>query len=179
LPKVKNEDFKEGNEIRSLLIYKQMNNQTQIENIRAMVNEFLQTQPEYFCVNVRIKPTNNIKIYVDGDNGISIGACALFNKKIYQLIEEKNWYPDGNFSLEISSPGIEEPLMFYRQYVKNKGRFVEVIMTDGQKKQGKLIAATPENFIIERTEGKGKKAQQIQETIFYSNIKTTTVQIKF
>jgi ribosome maturation factor RimP len=156
-----------------------MSNQLQIENIRTLVNNFLQAQPEFFCVNIRIKPTNNIKVYIDGDNGISIDACVLFNRKIYKLIEEKNWYPDGDFSLEISSPGVDEPLAFYRQYIKNKGRFVEVIFLNGEKKEGKLIDAQPQSFTIERTEGKGKNTQQIQETILYSNIKTTTVQIKF
>lgn len=156
-----------------------MSNQSKTEEIRTLVNDFLQTEPEYFCVNVRIKPTNNIKVYIDGDNGISIDTCVLFNRNIYKIIEEKNWYPDGDFSLEISSPGVDEPLTLYRQYIKNKGRFVEVVFLTGEKKEGKLIEATPEIFTIERIEGKGKNARQIQETISYSNIKTTTVQIKF
>ena len=156
-----------------------MDNQLQIKNIEELVNNFLQIEPEYFCVKVRIKPTNNLKIYIDGDNGISIEACVAFNRKIYKLIEEKNWYPAGEFSLEVSSPGIDEPLVFLRQYAKNKGRFVEIVFLDGEKKEGKLLETTQQDIIIELTEGKGKNAKQVQEIIPFSNIKTTTVQIKF
>ena len=156
-----------------------MNKQTQIEEIATLVNNFLQSEPEYFCVNVRIKPTNNIKVYIDGDKGISIDKCVLFNRNIYKLIEEKNWFPGGDFSLEVSSPGVDEPLIFYRQYLKNTGRFIEVVLLNGEKKEGKLTEATPQEITIECTEGKGKKAQVIKEVISYSNIKTTIVQIKF
>jgi len=50
-----------------------------------------------------------------------------FNKQLYKLIEEEGYYPEGDFSLELSSPGIDEPLKLHRQYVKNKGRNIEVL----------------------------------------------------
>lgn len=156
-----------------------MSSNTQIQKIESLVTEMLQNEPTYFCVGIKIKPTNNIKIYVDGDEGVTIEKCVLFNRKLYKLIEEKGWYPDGDFSLEVSSPGIDEPLKNIRQFNKNIGRFVEIVFNDDTKKEGKLFAVTAQEIILEHTEGKGKKQTVQQIVIPFTNIKTTTVQIKF
>jgi ribosome maturation factor RimP len=88
-------------------------------------------------------------------------------------------YPDGNFSLEVSSPGLDEPLKNGRQYTKNIGRSVEVTLNDGTRREGKLTAATGEGIVVEWEEGKGKKKETKTETILFENIKSTKVQVKF
>jgi len=88
-------------------------------------------------------------------------------------------YPDGDFSLEVSSPGIEEPLKLYRQYVKNTGREVEVVLMDGSISNGKMVEVNEKEIKIEFTEGKNKKAVLKELSIPFSEIKQTTVQIKF
>ena len=88
-------------------------------------------------------------------------------------------YPDGDFSLEVSSPGLDEPLKLQRQYKKNIGRFVEILMNDSTKKEGKLLEATEDGILIEWEEGKGKKKTSKQETVLFSDIKNTKIQIKF
>lgn len=156
-----------------------MSNETVIEATEKRLNSLLAEEPEYFLVSIRIKPTNNIKVYVDGDNGITIEKCVRFNRKLYQLIEEAGIYPEGEFSLELSSPGVDEPLKLYRQYVKNIGRDVEVVFTDDTCKAGKMLSVTEADIVIEYTEGKNKKAVTQQLVIPFNNIKSTTVQTKF
>jgi len=95
------------------------------------------------------------------------------------MIEEKGWYPEGDFSMEISSAGVGEPLVLHRQYLKNVGRDLEIIFKDGSEKVGTLMAVTEEDILIQSTEGKGKKAVTQQVLIPFTNIKSTTVQIKF
>ena len=160
-------------------IFKNMSADTQIQVIEQLVDKVLAEEPEYFRILVKIKPTNNIKIFLDGDKGIAIEKCVLFNRRIYKLIEETGIYPDGDFSLEVSSPGVDEPLKNHRQYARNAGRLVEIIFLDGSKKEGKLIQVAEEDIIIEETTGKGKKLQTQQIVIPFNNIKTTTVQIQF
>ena len=64
-------------------------------------------------------------------------------------------FPDGDFSLEVSSPGLDEPLKLHRQYLKNIGRFVEVIEQDGTRKEGKLLSVTEiGDMIVEEEKGK-------------------------
>ena len=156
-----------------------MANETAIEKIEQLTDQVLANEPAYFRVAMRIKPTNNVKVFIDGDQGISIEKCVQFNRKLYKLIEETGMYPEGEFSLELSSPGVDEPLKLQRQYVKNIGRQVEVLFTDGTQKEGKLLEVAEADIIIEHTEGKGKKAITQQLVIPFNNIKTTTVQVKF
>lgn len=170
--------IKEGNEFVPFFFIP-MATETQIQQIEQWVKTLLEAETEYFCVSIKIKPTNNIKVFLDGDNGLSIEKCVQFNRKLYKMIEESNQYPTGDFSLEVSSPGLDEPLKLHRQYVKNIGRAIEVVFTDGSKKEGKLIAVADADIIVEHTEGKGKKAITQQLVIPFNHIKTTTVQIKF
>jgi ribosome maturation factor RimP len=153
--------------------------ETQIEQIEKLVDQVLEAEPEFFRVNVKVKPTNNVKVFLDGDKGISIEKCVYFNRQLYKLIEEAGMYPEGDFSLEVSSPGLDEPLKLRRQYIKNIGREVEVLFVDGSKKEGKLLEVAESDIILEHTTGKGKKAETKQLVIPFDNIKATTVQIKF
>lgn len=150
-----------------------------IQQIEALISQILAEEPTYFLVSVKIKPTNNIKVFFDGDEGISIDKCVKFNRALYKMIEEKGWYPDGEFSLEISSAGIGEPLLLHRQYLKNVGRDLEIVFMDDSIKIGTLMAVTAEDILIQTTEGRGKKAVTQQMLIPFNNIKSTTVQIKF
>src|SRR5690242_824476 len=112
------------------------------EQIRAMeqkVESLIREEAGVFLVGIRIKPTNNVKVFVDADNGVSIEKLVQYNRKLYKEIEESGFYPNGDFSLEVSSPGLDEPLKLHRQYVKNIGRNVEVIRKDGARIEGKMV----------------------------------------
>ena len=114
-------------------------------------------EPDVFLVEVWIKPTNNVKVYLDADNGISIERLVQFNRRLYKEFEEEQVFPNNDFSLEISSPGLDEPLKLNRQYKKNIGRYVEVVQADGARAEGKLISAEDDRVIVEEEKGKGKK----------------------
>jgi ribosome maturation factor RimP len=156
-----------------------MANETIIAEVEGMLNELLAAHPEDFLVSIKVKPTNNIKIYLDSDHGISIEKCVYYNRKLYPLLEERGMFPEGNFSLEISSPGVDEPLKMNRQYLKNVGRKVLVTFNDDTQKEGKLVEVTGSDILLEQTTGKGKKAETHQFVIPFENIKSTTVQVQF
>ena len=82
-----------------------MSIESQVQAIEKMLEIILANDPSYFIVEVKIRPTNNIKVFLDGDNGISIEKCVFYNRILYKKIEETGMFPDGDFSLEISSPG--------------------------------------------------------------------------
>jgi ribosome maturation factor RimP len=156
-----------------------MNTDTQVQTIENMVNALLADDPGFFLVEIRIKPTNNVKIFLDGDAGIPIEKCVAINRALYKQIEASGMYPDGNFSLEVSSPGLDEPLKMFRQYQKNIGRKVEVLLKDGVKVEGKLTEVTDDSILIEETKGKNKKLELIQHRFPFDAIKSTKIQIVF
>ncbi|MBC7722718.1 MAG: ribosome maturation factor [Pedobacter sp.] len=151
----------------------------QIQILESFIKGLIEKDLEIFLVSLKIKSSNNIKIFLDGDNGLPIDKCVKINRQLYKFIEETAMYPEGDFSLEVSSPGIEEPLKMHRQYQKNIGRSVAVVLADDSLKEGTLLDVAETEIIIETTEGKGKKAVITPITIPFETIKSTTVQIKF
>ena len=150
---------------------------THIQTVEKLITPLL--VDDIFLVLVKVKPINNYKIYIDADGGLGIEKCIKINRALYKIMEEMGMYPDGDFSLEVSSPGIDEPLKLLRQYKKNVGRNVEVITNDEIKKEGILKEVTADAITIEHTEGKGKKAITINMGINFTDIKQTKVLIKF
>lgn len=156
-----------------------MQKETQITAIEQKVNSLLANHPSHFLVEVRIKPTNNVKVFIDADEGVILSDLIDYNRKLYKQLEESSLFPDGDFSLEVSSPGLDEPLKLFRQYKKNIGRFVDITLNDSTKREGKLIEATEDGVVIETEKGKGKKKEIKQESILFDQIKNTKIQIKF
>jgi ribosome maturation factor RimP len=150
---------------------------TPLDTVKSILETLL--EGDIFLVDLKVKPTNNIKIYLDADGGLGIEKCIKINRALYKQMEEQGLYPDGDFSLEVSSPGVDEPLKLLRQYIKNEGRNVEVSFNDGTKKEGKLLKVGEDSINIEYTEGKGKKAVVHQPVIPFAEIKQTKVLIKF
>jgi ribosome maturation factor RimP len=71
-----------------------MNTETQIEAIEQKLRGLMQAHPTHFLVEVRIKPTNNIKVFIDADEGINLAVLIEYNRKLYKLIEESTLYPE-------------------------------------------------------------------------------------
>src|SRR5438270_8358102 len=130
---------------------------TIIQAIEEKVKTLLVDHPSHFLVEVRIKPTNNVKVFIDADEGVVISDLIIYNRKLYKILEESGLFPNDDFSLEVSSPGLDEPLKLHRQYKKNEGRYIDVTLNDDTRKEGKLITATEDGIVLEMESGKGKK----------------------
>ena len=133
---------------------------------------------DIFIVNIKVKPVNNIKVFLDADSGFSIDKCTSVNRRLYAEIEASQMFPDGDFSLEVSSPGVDEPLSQLRQYRKNIGRKVTVTDIEDKDKTGILKEVDDDNITLEIKPAKQKEALIITQ-IPFSNIKKTVVQIIF
>ena len=163
-----------------------MNIETQGRAIEKMIMQILEDQPHYFLVDMKIKPTNNVKVFLDGDQGITIEKCISINRALYKQLEEVHLFPGDDFSLEVSSPGLDEPLKLRRQYIKNAGRLVEVLLNEGQKIEGKLLEVNENGVVIEEVKTKkgagkqpGKKTETLQHNFLFDQIKSTKLQIVF
>ncbi len=154
-----------------------MTTDANIETVKKLLLPLL--FDDIFLVDIKIKPTNNIKIFLDADSGLGIEKCIKINRALYRIMEEMAIFPNGDFSLEVSSPGVDEPLKLQRQYVKNIGRNVEVTLNEGQPMEGKLLEVEEKNITLETTTGKGKKQIIQANAISFADIKQTKVLIKF
>lgn len=154
-----------------------MNYDVQIQSISAMCSAWLENEPGYFLVEVRITAGNNIQVFIDGDAGVTIDKCVALNRTIYKQIEETGVFTDGDFSLEVSSPGLDEPIKLHRQYQKNIGRHLEIWLDDDTQLEGKLVKVNPDDIVIEQQAGKKKPVTT--QTILFQHIKTTKILVVF
>jgi ribosome maturation factor RimP len=149
------------------------------KRVAALVEEKIADRPELFLVEVKMLPNNKLIIHVDGDEGISIQDCVAISRHVGFHLEEENTIEQA-YNLEVSSPGVGEPLKLIRQYNKNIGRTVSIKLKEGLKKEGKLLEVTENNLLIEESvKEKGKKAVTIQTDVPFNDILETSVLISF
>lgn len=149
------------------------------KRVRTLVEEKIADRPELFLVAVKMLPNNKLIIHVDGDQGISIQDCVAISRHVGFHLEEENAIETA-YNLEVSSPGVGEPLVLNRQYAKNTGRTLAVKLANGDTKEGKLIEVTDNNITIEEAiKEKGKKVQLVNSQIALNDITETKVLISF
>ena len=149
------------------------------KRVEALVEEKIADRPELFLVSIKMLPNNKLIIHVDGDQGISIQDCAAISRHVGFHLEEENTIEKA-YNLEVSSPGVGEPLLLHRQYDKNIGRELSVKLADGSVKEGKLLSVDEKIISIEeKVKEKGKKVQLVETQVGFDNIVETKVLISF
>jgi ribosome maturation factor RimP len=134
--------------------------------IEKLVSETL--TEEYFIVQVTVKKGNVIDVVIDGDNGVTIQKCVDVSRQIEQNLDRET----DDFELTVSSAGLDNPFLVYRQYFKNIGKKVEVRTNNQKPVSGTLIQVDQEGFkleisTLEKEEGKSKKVEVVK-TIRYN-----------
>jgi ribosome maturation factor RimP len=156
-----------------------MSKEQLITAIEGMVQQVIADDPGYFLVSVKVSPSHQVKVFLDADTGVSIDRCVTYNRLLYKELEASGLFPPGDFSLEVSSPGLDEPLKLHRQYRKNIGRKVEVTPVEGAPVQGVLASVTDESITLQVEQGKGRKKDIVAKEIPLSGVKTVRVMIVF
>jgi ribosome maturation factor RimP len=136
--------------------------------------------PAHFVVDVIVSMRNNPKkvlVILDGDKGISIDDCAEVSRALSQELDETNLV-DGAFTLEVSTPGLDQPLKTNRQYVKNIGRKVKV-KTKSSTVEGQLTAVHENRIELLQEEGSGKKKVEKSVEVSFDDIEKTFVLVSF
>jgi len=156
----------------------------EVRDITQFVEGLL--EPEQFIVDITMKGNvNNMKVQVliDSDNALTIDACSKISRSLGHHIEETNLISD-KYILEVSSPGVDHPLMHLRQYKKNQGRELKIDRLDGGEITGKLMKVTRDAITItmgKRGE-KGEKGEKDNERVIdvpFDQIDKTMVLITF
>jgi len=150
------------------------------KTILNLANQALIENDSLFVVDLKISDANKIILILDGDNGISLSECIRVNKYIENNLDREL----EDFSLEVSSPDIAEPLKNIRQYNKNIGRILK-INTQTDKFEGTLVSVNKEEITISwktrepKPIGKGKVTVEKKATIAFKDIIKTKVKIIF
>lgn len=147
------------------------------QQIETLLLQLLQGT-DIFLVKLGIRPTNNVKVYLDSSKGLSIADSGRVNRALYKKIEETAIFGAEDFSLEVSSPGVDEPLADKRQYQRHIGR--EILFELQEEEQpfvAKLNAIEGDHLHVKTKDEKKKPGEE--KTISFEKIKSAIVQISF
>src|SRR5688572_23160705 len=147
--------------------------------IKKLAESFLKDE-SHFVVDVICSLRNNPKkllVILDGDTGINIDDCAELSRELSAALDTSNII-DGAFVLEVSTPGLDQPLKTKRQYVKNVGRNVKVKLKD-KTVEGKLSAIRENRIEVLQQIGSGKKKEEVAVEIPLEEIDKTFVMVSF
>lgn len=150
-----------------------------IAEIRKLVEEKIDGT-SYFIVDiVESGHGGKISVLLDGDEGVNISECAKVSRFVTRTMEEREGI-EQDFTLEVSSPGADQPLKLFRQYPKHIGRELKIEKTDGSKIKGTLTEAEDDELtLVWKEKEKGKKAVEIEQKIPMAEIKESRVVISF
>lgn len=127
----------------------------------------------YELVDVEINKNKYLRVVIDKREGkVSINDCTFASQKILEL-DALDEIMEGNFTLEVSSPGIERPLLKKEDYDRFKGNKVKIITKDNIKNTkifiGQLQGMDGENIVLKC----GNKEYRID----FANVKKANLEV--
>ncbi len=140
------------------------------------------TEKGLFLVDIEISKDNDITIAVESSEGdVKIENCVDIDHIVSGVFDRDV----EDYSLTVTSAGLDQPFKVLQQYLKFVGNEVEVVVKGGGKMKGILTAASEEGFEITvskmvKVEGNKKKVQQdTLHTFAYDGVKSCKPVIKF
>ena len=135
-----------------------------------------------FIVDVTVNAMNDVEIVLEKEDGIvDWDDCVAIDKVVHEAFDQDV----EDYSLTVSSAGLDRPFKVLKQYLKAVGSKVDVKFKGGRRLVALLKAATEEAVTLQYTaleavEGKKKKEKvEHEETCSLAEINSVTPYIDF
>jgi ribosome maturation factor RimP len=137
-------------------------------------------KPGHFLVDLIVSSRNlsKITVVVDGDQGVTIDDCGEISRKLSARLDEMD-FGTGRYTLEVTTPGLDQPLKLKRQYTKNTGRVLKVHRKDKSIISGQLVRADEEGLLLAVTVKEGKSQHEKEVPVRFEDIEKAFVTISF
>jgi len=149
--------------------------------VKNLLNTALEQNEELFLIALEFLPENKIYVEIDGDHGVPLNECIRVSREIEHNLDRE----EEDFSLEVTSPDVTNPLIIQRQYIKNINRVLTVKTSNDDSFEGVLKKVDDEEIELEwkarepKPIGKGKITVVKNATISFKDILEAKVKIKF
>lgn len=150
------------------------------EKVEKLLEEAFEENNSLFLIELNIDNSNHISVVIDGDHGVSVNDCIAVSRKVEHGPDRE----ETDFSLEVTSSGLSQPLQYLRQYKKNIGRKLTVVTSD-QRIEGELVAVEDDRITLKwkarepKPVGKGKHTVEKEAVIALEEITEAKVKITF
>ncbi len=153
-------------------------------DLEKLITQKFEEEEFQDCYLVEVKGPNagKLEVFIESDSEMTFKKCQRISRYLEGHIDEAKWLGE-KYTLEVSSPGVGNPLKLKRQYKKNIGRKLEVKTVDNEKFEGILTTVNENEIAIEgkvrKKVGKKKVTEEVTTTIEFENIKTAKVKVSF
>lgn len=151
------------------------------KKITELLNRALDNNKSLFLIDFTITGSNQIRVIIDGDHGVTVKDCIAVSREIEHNLDRE----ETDFSLEVASAGVSESLVNVRQYIKNVGRKLEIKTLKGETIEGTLEKANSKEILVQwkarepKPIGKGKVTVQKELVLEYKDIVEAKVMVTF
>ncbi|MER5617938.1 ribosome maturation factor RimP [Streptomyces sp. NPDC002215] len=152
---------------------------TQSERLRGLLEPLVSAEQldlEEIEVS-RVGRRRVLRIVVDSDEGVELDACAELSRAISEKLDETDAMGDGEYNLEVSSPGAERPLTEHRHYVRATGRLAKFSLHEGGELVARILAVDEDGLDLEVPGVKGRKPTS--RRVAFDEIAKARVEIEF
>ena len=135
-----------------------------------------------FITDITVSSDNDIVIAIESEEGtVVMDDCVAVNDAFLAAFDQDK----EDYSLTVTSAGLDQPFKIVKQYVKAVGTKVVVKTRDGRKLTGKMESADENGFTVsyevkEAVPGKKKKELvRHEETFAYGDVNSVMPHIDF
>lgn len=144
------------------------------DHIRKLAETYI-SGTGIFLVDVRLSSTGRITVLIDRNEGLTIDDCARLSRQISNELGDEG----GDYELNVSSPGLDMPLLVPRQFMKNEGRIVDVITNEGERFKGTMMNVTSGGFDLKMETKVRKEITETVRSFNFEDVKSVKVIISF
>ncbi|WP_151481648.1 ribosome maturation factor RimP [Streptomyces albicerus] len=118
-----------------------------------------------------------LRVVVDSDEGADLDAIADVSRALSAKLDETDAMGQGEYTLEVGTPGAERELKEHRHYVRATDRLVKFQLKDGDELVARIITVDDEGTDVEVPGVKGRKPTA--KRLVFSDIAKARVQVEF
>ncbi|KKD05170.1 ribosome maturation factor RimP [Streptomyces sp. WM6386] len=152
---------------------------TQSERLRELLEPLVSSQGldlEEISVD-SVGRKRVLSVVVDSDTGADLDQIADVSRALSAKLDETNAMGEGEYTLEVGTPGAERPLKEHRHYVRAVDRLVKFQLTEGGEVIARILEVDDEGLDVEVPGVKGRKATS--RRLAFSDIDKARVQVEF
>ena len=118
-----------------------------------------------------------LSVVVDSDTGADLDRIADVSRVLSAKLDESDAMGEGEYTLEVGTPGAERALTEHRHYVRATGRLVRFQLGEGGDLVARILTVDDEGLDVEVPGVKGRKATA--RRLAFSDVDKARVQVEF
>src|SRR5574344_3016522 len=120
-----------------------------------------------FLVGIDVTPDNDITVTIEREEGsVDMDDCVAINDAFVAIFDRDV----EDYSLTVTSAGLDQPFRVLKQYLKAVGSMVVVLVKGGKKIKGELVAADASSITVKHTEKETVDGQKKKQTVEHTDV---------